>query len=58
VITKGRESVAELIPAPGSRRGTWGETLAALKGLPQDPGFADDLEKVNEADRALQNPWD
>ncbi len=29
----------------------------ALARLPRDPGFVDDLEKVNEADQTAGNPW-
>lgn len=57
VITKNNEPVAELVPAAGSSRGTWGEIAEALAQLPVDPSFADDLEKVNAADRPPEDPW-
>ena len=57
VITKNDEPVAELVAAPGSRRATWREVAEALKGLPHDPTFADDLEKVNSSDQIPNNPW-
>lgn len=57
VITRNDEPVAELVPAQGSRRATWAEIEDAVRNLAQDPGFADDLAKVNESDRVPSNPW-
>ncbi len=57
ILTKNDQPIAELAPAMGSRRATWGEMVDALKGLPRDPSFADDLEKVNAADQIPENPW-
>ena len=57
LLTKNDQPIAELAPAMGSRRATWAEVVAALARLPQDPLFADDLEKVNQADQAAANPW-
>ena len=57
LLTKNDQPVAELSPARGSRRATWEELVAAVARLPRDPGFADDLERVNQADQAGQNPW-
>jgi prevent-host-death family protein len=57
VLTKNDQPIAELSPAAGSRRATWADMMAALARLPRDPGFADDLEKVNEADQTAANPW-
>ena len=57
LLTKNDQPIAELSPASGSRRATWGELASALARLPRDPMFADDLEKVNEADQAAANPW-
>jgi hypothetical protein len=36
---------------------TWGGLVSAVARLPHDPIFADDLEKVNEADQPAPNPW-
>jgi len=58
ILTKNGRPVAELSPAKGSGRATWGELLAAVRQLPADPTFADDLEKVNNADRLPESPWD
>jgi antitoxin (DNA-binding transcriptional repressor) of toxin-antitoxin stability system len=57
LLTKNDQPIAELSPAGGSRRATWGELLSAIARLPRDPSFADDLEKVNEADQPAANPW-
>lgn len=57
LLTKNDQPIAELSPAPGSRRATWAEVSAALARLPRDPSFADDLEKVNKADQPAANPW-
>jgi antitoxin (DNA-binding transcriptional repressor) of toxin-antitoxin stability system len=57
LLTKNDQPVAELSPARGSRRATWEELVAAVARLPRDPGFADDLERVNQSDQAGQNPW-
>lgn len=58
ILAKNDQAIAELSPAPGSRRATWGEVVDALEGLPHDPTFASDLEKVNAADQIPENPWD
>lgn len=57
LITKNEEPVAELLPVESLRCGKWGELARALEGLPVDPTFADDLMRVNEADREPENPW-
>lgn len=57
LLTKNDQPVAELSPARGSRRATWEELVAAVARLPRDPEFADDLERVNQADQVGQNPW-
>ena len=57
LLTKNDQPIAEILPAIGSRRATWGELLIATARLPRDPAFADDLESVNRADRAAENPW-
>ena len=57
ILTKNGQPIAELSPATGSRRATWAELMAAVSQLPVDPTFADDLEKVNNADSVPENPW-
>ena len=58
ILTKNDQPIAELSPAAGSRRATWDKLCAAVSRLPVEPTFADDLEKVNRADRIPDNPWD
>ena len=57
LLTKNDQPIAELSPAAGSRRATWGELVSAVARLPRDPMFAEDLEKVNETDQPAINPW-
>jgi len=57
LLTKNDQPIAELSPARGTSRATWGELVAAVARLPRDPMFADDLEKVNESDQPAANPW-
>jgi prevent-host-death family protein len=58
LVTKNDEPVAELSPAGGSRRATWGELKAAMIGHTFDADFADDLERVNESDQLASDPWE
>jgi antitoxin (DNA-binding transcriptional repressor) of toxin-antitoxin stability system len=58
VLTKNQKPVALLAPLPAPRTAPLKKVLEALRALPSDPGFADDLERVNAADRPLDNPWD
>lgn len=57
ILTKNDQPIAELSPASGSRRATWGEIKSALSHLPLDPLFAGDLDRVNLADIPAENPW-
>lgn len=57
-IRKNNEIVAELIPSVGLGVGKWGDLVEELNGLPIDPAFANDLERVSRIDTELQNPWD
>lgn len=58
IVTKNDQPIAELSPAAGSRRATWGELREAIGSGSGDPTFADDLERINEADQLATNPWD
>jgi prevent-host-death family protein len=58
IVTRNEQPLAELTPISKVRTAKWGELRKALALLPHDPSFADDLEKVNAADRPLANPWD
>lgn len=57
LIKKNEEVIAEIHPAGDSGEATWSEIASALALLPTDPGFADDLEKVNQLDTVPENPW-
>jgi antitoxin (DNA-binding transcriptional repressor) of toxin-antitoxin stability system len=57
VLTKNDQPIAELAAPSGSRTATWAELVAAVARLPRDPSFANDLERVNEADQTAVNPW-
>ena len=57
VLTRNNRAVAELIPVAGAGGGTLGELLEALQATPADAGFAEDLARVNRADKPLENPW-
>lgn len=58
LVTKNDQPIAELSPARGAARITWGELKAAIGTAPVDSTFADDLEKVNAVDQIETNPWD
>ena len=55
-ILKNKKPVAELRPLPEAG-GTLEDFVRLWKSLPTDSSFADDLEKVNQADAPLENPW-
>ena len=57
ILTKNRRPVAELGPVSGSRGITLLELWAAMRETKPDDGFAADLERINEADSAMENPW-
>jgi prevent-host-death family protein len=58
VLTKSDKPLARLVPFRMERRASGAEIMRALSELPHDPGFADDLDRVNRIDRTLENPWD
>ena len=58
LVTKNEDVVAELIPSSTPPRATWGQLAATLSDYPTDPGFAEDLEVVNDLDKPPENPWD
>ncbi len=57
ILTRNGQPVAELGAVSASHTATWGQLRQALAALPAEPGFADDLEKVNRADQPAENPW-
>ena len=58
ILTKNDQPIAVLSPAAGSLRATWGELKAVMGAGSGDPTFANDLERINEADEITTNPWD
>ena len=58
MLTKSEKPVARLVRFSASSRASGAEIMKALNALPWDPGFADDLERVNRMDRIPENPWD
>lgn len=57
VIERNGEPVARLTPWPSSAS-TLAEGLRAWQEAgPTDPTFAEDLDRVNRADRPARNPW-
>jgi len=58
IVTKSDKPLACLTPIRPTRRATGAEIMAALEGLPCDPDFADDLERVNRMDTVPENRWD
>ena len=58
VIERNGEPVARLVPWPASGHVTLQEGLRAwCEAGTHDPTFADDLERVNNADRPPRDPW-
>ncbi len=58
ILTRNDKPVAVLGPLPAPRTASLKNVCEALREIPVDPGFADDLERVNAADKPLENPWD
>jgi antitoxin (DNA-binding transcriptional repressor) of toxin-antitoxin stability system len=59
VVERNGEPVAQIGPLPSRSPATLGELFRAWRAAgPPDPDFADDLERVNRADRPPSNPWD
>ena len=58
VVERNGEPVARLGPLPSGRGASLAEGLRAWRSAaPPDPALADDLERVNAADRPPRNPW-
>jgi prevent-host-death family protein len=57
VLTKSDKPLARLVPIRPTTRPRGSDIMAALEGMPHDPSFADDLERVNRMDRVPENPW-
>lgn len=58
VIERNGRPVARLVPILTAEGGTVHQALAAwADGAGNDPTFAEDLARVNAADRPAANPW-
>ncbi len=57
ILTRNGQPVAELGPVPGSSSATLAELWTALRDVRADDEFADDLERVNQVDSVLEDPW-
>ena len=58
IVERNGEPIARLAPLSSSAV-PLGEGLRAWRaGAARDPSFADDLERVNAADRPPRNPWE
>jgi len=58
VVERSGKAVAKLSPLPSQRAVNLRDVLAAWSDEPAaDEDFADDLERVNQADRPPRNPW-
>jgi len=59
VVERNGEPIARLTPLASRSAGTLIEGLRAwAEAAPPDPDLADDLDRVNRADRPPENPWD
>lgn len=57
ILTKNDKPVAVMGPLPAPRTTSLSKVFESLREIPADPGFSDDLERVNAVDRPLENPW-
>ncbi len=58
LVERNGDPVARLVPVPGKATTTLREALAAWRGVGKpDRGFADDLERIGNADRPPDDPW-
>lgn len=57
ILTKSDKPLARLVPIGSSKQAQGSAIMEALSGMRHDPGFADDLERVNEWDKVPENPW-
>jgi len=59
IVERNGEPIARLVPLAATAAATLAEGLRAWRAASvHDPAFADDLERVNAADRPPRNPWE
>ena len=58
IVERGGTPVARIVPVAGQGIITLREALAAWRDTgPSDAAFADDLARINDADRPPRDPW-
>jgi prevent-host-death family protein len=58
VIERNGRPIARIVPVDAAAGGSVREAVQAwTAGAGDDPTFADDLDRVNAADRPAANPW-
>jgi len=58
VVERNGDAVARVVPLPEGSATSLREALAAWRAAGEpEAAFADDLERVNAADRPPQDPW-
>lgn len=59
LVERNGEPIARIVPLATGIAGSALEGLQAWReAAPHDPSLADDLDRVNRADRPPENPWD
>ncbi len=59
IVERNGEPIARLAPLSAEGGASLAEGLRAWRAAAvRDPAFADDLERINAADRPPRNPWD
>jgi prevent-host-death family protein len=59
IVERNGEPIARLVPLSSRNAVGLAEGLRAWRATAgHDPSFADDLERVNAADRPPRNPWE
>ena len=58
IVERNGEPIARLAPLAGTAVGLAEGLRAWRAAAPAEPEFADDLERVNAADRPPRNPWE
>lgn len=59
IVERNGEPIARLAPLSSATAASLAEGLRSWRAAAaHDPAFADDLERVNAADRPPRNPWE
>jgi antitoxin (DNA-binding transcriptional repressor) of toxin-antitoxin stability system len=57
IVERNGRAVARIVPVEGEATSVREALEAWLSDADEDPSFADDLARVNAADRPAANPW-